>query len=106
MNKYLLLLLPLTVFASGEKLTTQEHNSIHGYNQRAVVKMNEKQNMHKLHKIDEKELALLVKKETGEEALSIKLSHSGKYLLYRVKTKSYFLEVNALDKTVMKKEKR
>ena len=106
MNKYILLLLPLTVFASGEKLSTQEHSSIHGYNQRAVVKMKEKQNMHNLHKIDEKEVAELVMKETGEKALKIKLSHRGKYLLYKIQTKTYLLEINALDKSIMKKEKR
>lgn len=62
-----LLLTPLFVFASESALTPSEHNSIHNYNKRPIVKMKQKQNVHKLHKVDEKEAAEIAKKETNED---------------------------------------
>jgi len=37
MKNFILLLLPFLVFASVEKLSVQEHNSIHGYNNKPTV---------------------------------------------------------------------
>ena len=52
--KFLITLtLPIIVFASEATLSTIEHSSIHGYNNKTSVKMAKKRNMHKLHKIDE-----------------------------------------------------
>ena len=105
--KYLTLLLtPLFIFASSNTLTPMEHNSIHGYNKRPVVKLQEKRNMHKLHKVDEEAAAKIVKKETGEDVQSIKLTHTGNILKYFVKTESYNLTINALDGKVSNKVKR
>ena len=107
MMKYFIpFFIPFIVFASDGKLSKQEHNSIHGYNKKPTVKMKNRQNMHNLHKVDEKEIAIYVKELTGEEADKISLTHQGKTLFYKVKTKSYYLEINALDKTVIKREKK
>jgi hypothetical protein len=106
MKFFIILLLPFVVFASGEKLSVQEHNSIHGYNKKPTVKMKNKQNMHNLHKIDEKEIAEYTLEITGEKAEDIRLTHKGNILMYKIKTASYNLKINALDKTIIKKEKR
>ncbi|MDA7817046.1 hypothetical protein N9A28_02530 [Sulfurimonas sp.] len=98
------LLMPLVVFASSETLSPSEHNSIHGYNNRPVVKMNKKLNMHKLHKIDEEQARKIVEDDTNEEVISLKLTHSGRYIIYKARTKNYFLVINALDGTIENKE--
>jgi uncharacterized protein YpmB len=62
--------------------------------------------MHRLHKIDEQDAARITKEETSEESQSIKLTHSGMYLIFKVRTASYLLTINALDGTIIKKEKK
>ena len=104
--KYLTLLLtPLFVFASEGTLTPTEHNSIHGYNNRPTVKIGKKQKMHRLHKVDEKEASQIAKENTKEEVKKLKLTHSGNILKYRVVTKSYVLEINALNGEILSKKK-
>ena len=105
--KYLILLLaPLFLFASQDRLSNSEHNSIHNYNNRPIVKMNKNQKMHRLHKVNEKEVAKITQDVTGEEFSDMKLLHSGNILKYYIKTKNYTLEVNALDGKIISKTKR
>lgn len=99
-----LLIIPMFVFAQGQTLTPREHNSVHGYNHRPMIKIQKKRNMHKLHKIDEEEAKKIVGDKTNEEVTSLKLSHRGSYLIYKVKTEHYLLTINALDGTIIKKE--
>jgi len=106
MKYFIVFFIPFIVFASEGKLSPQEHNSIHGYNKKPTTKIKNEQNMHKLHKMDEKEVAVYVQELTGEKPIKISLTHQGTLLFYKIKTISYYLEVNALDKTVIKKEKR
>lgn len=96
------LLLPIVAFASGETLSPSEHNSVHNTNNRPTVKIQKNRNMHKLHKVDEKQAKKIVEDETKEEVVSIKLTHSGQHLIYKVKTEHYLLTINALDGTVIK----
>lgn len=111
MKTIILLSIPFVIFASsdipyeGEKLSNTEHRSIHSSNQRPTVKMNKKRKAHQLHKVDEEQAKITAKEETKEEVQSIRLTHHGKYLIYIVKTKQYTLIINALDGTVIKKQK-
>jgi uncharacterized membrane protein YkoI len=93
----------LSFFAAQNTMTVSEHNSIHGYNNKPTVKMQKKRNMHRLHKIDEVEIAKITQEKTNEEADDIKLLHSVNILKYQVKTKTYILTINALDGTVINK---
>ncbi len=103
--KYLTLLLvaPIIAFAS-EAMTPMEHSSVHGYNKNPVLKTKTEQRMNKLRNIKEDEAIEIVKKETAEDVQKIELTHSGNFLVYKATTKSYRVQVNALDGTVMKKE--
>lgn len=101
-----LLFIPFIVFATGQTLTPREHMSIHNSNNRPSVKFQKKREMHRLHKIDEQDAARITKEETSEESQSIKLTHSGMYLIFKVRTASYLLTINALDGTIIKKEKK
>ena len=101
--KYFLLFLSPLLLATEATLTVQEHNSIHGYNHRPIVKMQQKNKMHKLHNIDEKMLAIIVIEETKEEIKSAKLTHRGNILKYEVITKHCHLSINALDGTIEEK---
>ncbi|MDD2368853.1 hypothetical protein [Sulfuricurvum sp.] len=92
--------------AQSAEMTAREHMSIHTSNARPSAQFQAKQEMHRIHKIDEKQLAQLVQKETGEEMTNEKLTHRGKILYYEVRTANYRLEVNALDGTFLKKEKK
>lgn len=106
MKSMLLLCIPFIIFATGQTLTVREHMSIHNSNNRPSVKLQKKREMHRLHKIDEQDAARITKEETSEESQSIKLTHSGMYLIFKVRTANYLLTINALDGTIIKKEKK
>lgn len=91
--------------AQSAKMTAQEHMSIDNGSSRPALQLQKQQQMHRLHKVDEKQLADLVQKETGEAIIREELTHSGDILYYDVRTKSYKLEVNALDGSFIKKVK-
>ncbi|MDD4856310.1 MULTISPECIES: hypothetical protein [Sulfurimonadaceae] len=92
--------------AQSAEMTAREHMSIHTSNSRPSAQLQAKQEMHRIHKVDEKQLEQLVQKETGEEITSKKLTHRGEILYYDVYTANYRLEVNALDGAFLKKEKK
>ena len=98
--------LPICILASSDTLSIQEHNSIHGHNYRPIIKIKERSNMHRLHKVNEKEAEQIVQKTTQEELLKLKLTHLGNKLIYRCYTKNYILVVNALNGNVISKEKK
>jgi uncharacterized membrane protein YkoI len=105
--KYLTLLtIPMFVFAQEQTLTPSEHNSIHGYNHRPIVKMQKKRNMHKLHQVDEEEAIRIAKESTKEDVQEIRLTHTGNIMFYKVQTQSYYLEINAMDGSVIDKKVR
>jgi len=102
---FVLCTLTLLLQAQSAEMTSREHMSIHSNSSRPTVQFQTKQKMHKIHQIDEKQLLELVQKETKEEIVSEKLIHRGKILYYDVRTKSYKLEVNALNGAFLKKVK-
>jgi len=105
--KYLTLLLLTPVIAlASEAMTPMEYNSVHGYNKNPVLKSKTEKRMNKIRNIKENEALKIAKKETAEDVEKIKLTNSGYYLVYKVTTKSYKVQVNALDGTIMKKELR
>ena len=105
--KYLTLLtIPMFVFAQGQTLTPSEHNSIHSYNKRPSVKMKNKGNMHKLHKVNEEEASKIAKEQTKEDVQNIKLTHTGNVMFYKVQTQSYRIKINAMDGSVIDKKVR
>lgn len=95
----------LSLQAQSAQMSAQEHMSIHTPSSRPTVQHQTKQNMHQIHKLDEKQVAQLVQKETNEKIISEKLTHRGEILYYAVRTKSYKLEVNALNGAFLKKVK-
>lgn len=106
MKYSILLTIPMFVFAQGQTLTPSEHNSIHGYNHRPIVKMQNKRNMHKLHKVDEEEAIKIVKEQTKEDVEEIKLTHTGNIMFYKIQTQSYSIKINAMDGSVIDKKVR
>jgi uncharacterized membrane protein YkoI len=101
--KYLtLLLVPLFAFASGATMSPMEHSSLHTDKINSTLKTQQK--MNKLRNLGRDEVINIVKNETSEEVTSLKLTHIGNYLLYKVTTPKYKLQVNALDGSVIKKE--
>lgn len=104
MKVSILLVLPLFIFASGEKLTYREHESLHSYNKRVQIQLKIRSQHHKLHKVNEEQVKDIVKQETGEEPTSIRVTHKGKYLIFNVVTNTYYLTINALDGSIIEKE--
>ncbi|MDQ1340051.1 MAG: hypothetical protein QG567_1208 [Campylobacterota bacterium] len=96
----------LVLQAEATNITVQEHNSFHNTNSRPILQMDKKRKMHALHKIDEKEVAQLVKNETDEEIISNTLTHKGNTLFYNIYTKNYIIELDAIDGTILKKVKK
>jgi len=106
MKSIFLLFVPLMVFATGETLTFEEHMSIHNSNNRPSIKLKKKRQMHRLSKLNEQDAERITKKETSEESQFIRLTHSSRYLIFKVYTENYRLSINALDGTIIKKEKK
>jgi hypothetical protein len=106
MKSIFLLFVPLMVFATGETLTFEEHMSIHNSNHRPSIKLKKKRQMHRLSKLNEQDAQSITKKETKEESQSIRLTHRGKHLMFKVHTENYLLSINALDGTIIKREKK
>lgn len=106
--KLLLLLLTLafSVFAQSSEMSIQEYNSIQTSNVRSTVQFQKKQEMHRIHKVDEKALGELVQKETSQSIINQNLTHRGQILYYEVQTNSYILEVNAMDGSILKKVRK
>jgi len=104
----LLLLTPIFALASSEStpMTPLEHSSIHGYNKAPLVNIKNDQKKRQISNIDEKQAREIVKKETNEEVDNIELTHVGIYLVYKANTKSYALQINAIDGVVIKKESK
>lgn len=96
----------LSLYAQSAKMTTREQMSIDTSNPRPSARFQAKQEMHRIHKIDEKKLAELVEQETNETITREELTHRAEILYYDVRTKSYQLEVNALDGSILKKVKK
>ena len=99
MQIVILLCIPLWVWASGEQLNHGDFKAKRWRDQKKI-----KRHMHMHHKIDHETAKQIVLDETGEEEKSFHLKYRDNYLFYRIKTKNYYLEVNALDGTVIKKE--
>lgn len=87
-----------------ETLSYREHSTIHNTNHKPLMKLRKKNNMHRLCKIDETRAAELVRQETGEAVVRMKLTHRGKWLFYKISTENYDIELNALSGKVIRKE--
>ena len=96
----------LVLHAQTAEMTAREHMTIDISNPRPSAQFQAKQEMHRIHNIDEKQLAQLVQKETGEEMTNEKLTHRDRILYYEVRTENYRLEVNALDGTILSRVKK
>ncbi len=96
----------LSLHAQTAEMTAREHMLIDTSNPRPSARFQAKQEMHRIHKIDEKQLAQLVQKETNEEIIRQELTHRAEILYYDVRTKSYKLKVNALDGSIFNKVKK
>ena len=89
-----------------EKITPAQHRVIHHHNSKTVLKLQEKSNMHRIHKIDELQAKKIVKDLTNEEVEELKLTHKSRILFYKATTKNYVVEINAMDAKIMKQEKK
>ena len=106
--KYILLMATLVLSLSADvaKITQQEYKKIHHNNNKMGLKIQEKSYMHRIHKVDETQAKEIAINETNEEVLKLTLDHKGRVLFYKVHTKNHYLEINAMDATVMKKDKK
>jgi len=106
MKNLILLVIPFIVYASGKSLTPQEHMSIHITNHSPSQKFMKKRNMHLLHTITQERVEKIVKKTTGENSQFVRLMHIKEYLIYRVTTKRYQIDINALDGSLINRVKK
>ena len=104
MKIIILLSIPLLIFASSEKLSYEEHKSLHIYNKRLTLQVKIRAREHELHKVTENQARAITKIKVGEEVENINLTHKGRYLIFRIQTEHYSLKINALDGTIITKE--
>jgi len=86
-------------------LSPIEHSTIHNSNRRPMAEIKKKANLVKLAQISEQETINIVRGITDEEPLSIQLVHKSDYIAYKVVTEKSVFTINALDGTVMNKNK-
>lgn len=94
------------LFATGKTIPRSEHMSLHYTNNRPFLKLKKKAIMQRLCKINKEQASTLVEGITGESSKFINLVHSSKYLIYKISTEHYKLEINAIDGSIIKKESK
>lgn len=101
----LLLIIPVAIFASGERMSVMDALYFDKANKQPFTsKPHYKERMHRLSKV--KNAKEIVKTSTQEDVESIELKSWGNYLVYEAYTKTYKLLINALDGTLIQKDKR
>jgi hypothetical protein len=101
----LLLIIPIAVFASGERMSVTDALYFDKANKQPFTsKPHYKERMYRLSKV--KNAKEIVKTSTQEDVESIELKTWGNYLVYEAYTKTYKLLINALDGTLIQKDKR
>lgn len=103
---FILAISVLYLHAETAKMTQSEYKSIHHHNNKAVLKIREKSNMHRIHKVDEEQAKVIVRDLTHEKVIKLKLTNRNRILYFSALTQHYHVEVNAMDGTILKKEKR
>ena len=101
---YLLSLFMLTIFIRSEEMSPMEHQSLHTYNNRSIVKKSSEKRAHRLHKIDERKAREIAEKNCGEKVRSLRLDHNRLTLYYRAETANCTLYIDALDGRVIDPE--
>ena len=104
MKTFLLLIIPFIVFASGKMMSNADYLYFSGIDKQPFAQKNEKARLYAIDKIGEKKALSLTKELTTEDAMSLKLTHRGRYLIYKITTQTYRVILNALDGTVIGKE--
>ena len=104
MKSLIILAIPFILFASGQTMSTSDYMFFTNSDRQPFKQLRKKSRINQLHKVDEKEAKSIVKKLTQEDCESIKLTRSGKYLIYKISTKHYKLTINALDGTIVEKK--
>jgi len=94
---FVLLVLCSFMFAEHSQMTPSEHRKVHAINQKPLVQRATRQNMHKIHHIDEKKATEIVKDEFNENIKRMKLHHRGKILFYDILTENYHIKINSLN---------
>ncbi len=102
--KYIWIISLLVNISNTAEMTAVEHDSLHSYNNKSLLKNSVKRNAHKLHKIDEVKAKEIAKSICGEPIESMELRHSGQRLHYIGKSKECIVYVDALDGSLIKKE--
>ena len=101
---YLSTLMILSAFIQAEQMSSMDHQSIHTYNKRPIVRKSAEKKAHELHKIDERKAREIAEKKCGEKVRRLTLNHSRLYLYYRAETENCTLYINALDGTIFDPE--
>ncbi len=104
MKTFLLLIIPFIVFASGKMMSNADYLYFRGIDKQPFAQQNEKARLYAIDTIGEKKAHAITKELTAEDAISLKLTHSGRYLIYKITTQTYRVILNALDGTVIGKE--
>jgi len=105
MKIFILWMIPFVLFASGQTMSVLDTLYFNKADKQLFkLKYQQKARMNQLSNIDKEEARAIIKESTQQETQGIKLTTSGKYLIYRASTKDYNLVINALDGTLMQKE--
>ncbi len=104
MKTLIILAIPFILFVSGQRMNTRDYMFFMQADRHPFKQLHKKSRMYKVRKIDEKEAKSFVHELTEEDSESIKLTRSGRYLIYKISTQHYKLIINALDATVIEKK--
>ncbi|MGE4419260.1 MAG: hypothetical protein AB7D38_05445 [Sulfurimonas sp.] len=107
MKIFILWIIPFVIFASGQSMSVSDTLYFERADKQPLkLKYPQKVRMNQLSKIDEEKAKSIIKELTQQETQSIKLTTSGKYLIYNASTRNYNLVINALDGTLIQKESK
>lgn len=106
MKALLLLIIFMTIIQASDQMMVDSATPLTSYNHRMSVSMKKKSELKRLAKIDKEQAQKIATASCKEPAQSLKLTHQGQLLYYRVYTEHYTVTINALDGSVISKKSK
>ncbi len=104
MKTFLLFIVFTMTIPASEQMMVDSATPLDGYNHRLSVVMKKKNLLKQLAKIDKLQAEKIATASCKEPARSLKLTHQGQLLYYRVSTGNCVVNINALDGSVISKK--
>jgi len=100
-----IIIFSLVIVMNAEQIKVDNDTPLWFYNHSPIAKMNYHQKLRQLSKVKSNQAKEIARKECNDKTIkSLKITHKGQLLYYKIRTQYCHIEVNALDGSIIKKE--